>query len=100
VRESFAIQEVSGNVLLEPELFVVSICLGPLFETLVLGENVVRSGEVSVSPGTKAEGSVIDTYGSIMRDRVFLSSSCLGPFHFFQTHLQTSMSGIPRVDSG
>ena len=56
-RESFAIQEKweSGirHVLLEPELFVVSIRLGPLFEGLVLGENVVRSGEdVSVSLGT------------------------------------------------
>ena len=40
----------------------------------------------------------MDTYGSIMRDRVFLSSSCLGPFHFFQTHLQISVSGVPRVD--
>ena len=51
----FAIQEnedqVSGNVLLEPQLFVVSVCLGPLLETLVLGKNVVRSGEdASVSP--------------------------------------------------
>ena len=49
--------QVSGNVLLEPEVFIVSIRLGPLFEGLVLGENVVRSGEdVSVSLGTNLRG--------------------------------------------
>ena len=45
--------QISGNVLLEPEVFIASIRLGPLLEGLVLGENVVRSGEdISVGPGT------------------------------------------------
>lgn len=43
--------EGSGNVLLEPELFVVSVRLCPLFKTFVLGEDVVRAGkDGSVGP--------------------------------------------------
>ena len=39
------------NILLEPELFIVSVRLAPLFEALVLGENIVRSEDnVLVSP--------------------------------------------------
>ena len=45
--------QVSDNVLLEPEFFVISIRLGPLLEALILGENVVRPGEdVSVGLST------------------------------------------------
>jgi len=43
--------QASGNVLLEPEVFVVSVRLDPLFGALVLGKNLVRSGESApVSP--------------------------------------------------
>jgi len=80
------------NVLPEEQILIIRISLGVLLERLVLGQDVV---------GTKLRIPLLspsriqtkkNTHGNIMRDFVFLSSSCLGPFHFFQTHFSSNRS--------
>lgn len=84
-------QDKRRNALLEPEVLVLSVCLGVLLELLVLGERVVRSAfRVDYDQRSCIEtGGLAVTYGSIIRERDFLSWSCLGPSHLRQTHFSS-----------
>ncbi len=80
------------DALLEPEVLVFSISFNPLLVTFILDEHIIRTrNQIRVSDKVSNSGAG-DTYGNIMRDLVFLSSSCLGPSHFFQTQLSPKSS--------
>ena len=84
-----------NNILLEPKLLAISVSLGEFLEWLILYKDVIGTAKRKKKIKRQYQHHFKiyeETHGNIIKVFVFLSSSCLGPFHFFHTHLSLNKS--------